>query len=143
MLGSVKSTSLKNHPQPMLVKSLGIQFVINTRNVESSSVITSVLEIMSLRDKYQQCFLHDINVNWTKTSTISDVAIFQFLISTLLKLRSSNDAVKHQPTKVFFIKSNTTCNWEMDQQGHHSRLRRNSVVQKSFQISLQSQTVHK
>ena len=143
MLGSVQSTSLKNHPQPMLVKSLGIQFVINTRNVESSSVITSVLEIMSLRYKYQQCFLHDINVNWTKTSTISDVAIFQFLISTLLKLRSSNDAVKHQPTKVFFIKSNTTCRWEMDQQGHHSRLRRNSVVQKSFQISLQSQTVHK
>ena len=47
-----KSTSLKNYPQPMLVKSLGIQFVINTRHVESSSVITSVLEIMSLRDKY-------------------------------------------------------------------------------------------
>ena len=43
----IGSDSLKNH-----LKSLGIQFVINTRNVESSSVITRVLEIMSLRYKY-------------------------------------------------------------------------------------------
>ena len=52
MLGVGKYIRLKHHPQPILANSLVIQFVAESRNIESSNVTTSVIAITSLRGKY-------------------------------------------------------------------------------------------
>ena len=51
MLGGGKYIRLKHHPQPILAKKIGVQFVTDARNIESSNVTASVLTIMILRGK--------------------------------------------------------------------------------------------
>ena len=51
LLGDGKYIRLKHHPQPILAKRLVIQFVTESRNIESSKVTTSALTVTSLRGK--------------------------------------------------------------------------------------------
>ena len=125
MLEGANYMNVKHHPHPILAKRQGIQFVKDSKNIKSSDIITSVLAIMNLRGKYWQSITQDINVNHAKNPCeFCRGNILLPYISPVILL-SSNHVAKYRPTKVFLVNSNAISRREIDQQGHHLRLRRN------------------